>query len=48
MGMRFGDLGGHSPGPLRPFNWLVSSLATDDRNWLRKRDGALSFFCLKS
>jgi len=48
MGMRFGDLGGQSPGPSRPVHWLGSSLARDDRTWLWLRDGALSYFCLKS
>jgi hypothetical protein len=48
MGMRFGDLGGLSPGPSQPVRWLGSSLARDDHTWLWKHDGALSSFCLKS
>jgi len=48
VGMRFGDLGGHSPGYSQPVHWLGSSLARDDRTWLWKRDGALSSFCFKS
>jgi hypothetical protein len=48
MGMRFGDLGGHSPGPSQPVNWSGSSLARDDRTWLWVYDGTLFSLCLKS
>jgi hypothetical protein len=48
MGMRSGDLGGHSTGPTQPVCWLGSSLAKDDRTSLWKLDRALSSSCLRS